>query len=98
MFSRPLVPGVCATIAGILVGHCFLNEASLPVFLFPSIILLCLGTTFVIPPGMRTVWLIAIFSLVGINSQINRPTLALLPHIFDKADGINGISFAMNIF
>jgi len=88
MFSRPLVPAVGATIAGILIAHFALNEVSLPVFLLPSVILLCLGITFVIPPGMRTVWLIAIFSLVGINSHINRHTLAGLPQTFDQGERV----------
>ena len=88
MFSRPLVPAVCATIAGILIGHWVLKEVSLPVFLLPSVILLCLGVTFLIPPKTRTVWLVAIFSLVGINSYMNSPTLTRLAHGLDKAERI----------
>lgn len=88
IFSRPLVPAVCATIAGILFGHWVLKEVSLSVFLLPSVILLCLGATFLIQPRTRTVWLVAMFSLVGINSYMNSPTLTRLPHGFDKAERI----------
>jgi len=88
LFSRPLVPAVCSTIAGILMGHWFLRGVSLPIFVLPSVILLCLGVTFVIPSKTRTAWLVAIFALVGINSSINSPTLTQLPSVFKEAERI----------
>jgi competence protein ComEC len=88
IFFRPLVPAVAATIAGILMGHWFLGEVSLPVFVLPSVILVCLGMTFFIPSQMRTAWLVALFALVGINSSINSPTLTRLPNIFKDAERI----------
>jgi competence protein ComEC len=88
IFSRPLVPAVAATIAGILMGHWFLRGVSLPVFVLPSVILLCLGITFFIPSKTRNAWLMAVFALVGINSYLNSPTLTRLPHGLDKAERI----------
>jgi len=88
LFSRPLVPAVCSTIAGILMGHWFLRGISLPVFVIPSFILVCLGITFLIPPKARTAWLVAVFALVGINSSMNSPTLTRLPDGLDKAERI----------
>jgi len=78
MFSRPLVPALCVTIIGILIGHNILTNVNLPV-LFPLIILLCLGIIFIIPFKFPIVWLMTIFMLIGINSQISRPTLSELP-------------------
>ena len=79
MFSRPLVPALCVTIIGILIGHNILTNVNLPVLLFPLIILLCLGIIFIIPFKFPIVWLMTIFMLIGINSQISRPTLSELP-------------------
>jgi competence protein ComEC len=88
IFSRPLIPAVATTIAGILMGHWVLNEVSLPVFLLPSVILVCLGITFFITSNTRTAWLVAMFALVGINSYMHSPTLTRLPNIFEKAERI----------
>jgi competence protein ComEC len=88
MFSRPLVPAVAATIAGILMGHWLLRGVSLPVFVLPSVILLCFAITFFIPPKTRTLWLVAVFALVGINSYLNSPTLTRFPYGLDKAERI----------
>jgi competence protein ComEC len=88
MFSRPLVPAVAATIVGILVGHWLLRGVILPVFVLPSVILLCLGITFLIPSKSRTAWLVAVFALVGINSYTNSLTLTRLPNIFKEAERI----------
>jgi competence protein ComEC len=88
IFSRPLVPAVAATIAGILMGHWLLRGVSLPVFVLPSVILLCLGITFLIPSKSRTAWLVAVFALVGINSYTNSPTLTRLPNIFKEAERV----------
>ncbi|UCH07034.1 MAG: ComEC/Rec2 family competence protein [Deltaproteobacteria bacterium] len=88
MFSRPLVPAVAATIVGILMGHWLLRGVSLPVFVLPVVILLCLGITFLIPSKARTAWLVAVFALVGINSYTNNTTLTRLPNIFKEAERI----------
>jgi competence protein ComEC len=88
MFSRPLVPALCVTIIGILIGHNILTNVNLPVFLFPLIILLCLGIIFIIPFKFPIVWLIAIFMLIGINTQISRPTLPELPQIILKNERV----------
>ena len=88
MFSRPLVPALCVTIIGILIGHTILTDVNLPVFLFPLIILLCLGIIFIIPFKFPIVWLLAIFILIGINTQISRPTLPELPQIILKNERV----------
>ncbi|HUV59952.1 MAG TPA: ComEC/Rec2 family competence protein [Desulfatiglandales bacterium] len=88
MFSRPLVPALCITIIGILIGHNILTNVNLPVFLFPLIILLCLGIIFIIPFKFSIVWLMAIFMLIGINTQISRPTLSELPQIILKNERV----------
>jgi len=88
MFSRPLVPALCATIIGILIGHNILTNLDLPVILFPLAILLCLGIIFVIPFKIRSFYLLAIFMLIGINSQVNKPTLSGLPHKIDKSERV----------
>ena len=88
MFSRPLVPALCVTIIGILIGHTILADVNLPVFLFPLIILLCLGIIFIIPFKFPIVWLLAIFILIGINTQISRPTLPELPQIILKNERV----------
>lgn len=88
MFSRPLVSALCASIIGILIGHNILTNLDLPVILFPLAILLCLGIIFVIPFKIRSFYLLAIFMLIGINSQINKPTLSGLPHRIDKSERV----------
>jgi competence protein ComEC len=69
-------------------GHWLLRGVSLPVFVLPSVILLCLGITFFLPSKTRTAWLVAMFALVGINSYLNSPTLTQLPHGLDKVERI----------
>ena len=81
MFYRPLVPALCATITGILIGHTFLTNINLPLFLIPLIILIYLGITFLIPLKLSPLWLLALFFLIGINSQINKPNLSGMSHI-----------------
>ena len=88
MFSRPLVPALCATIIGILTGHNILTNADLPLILFPLAILLCLGIFIVVPFKIRSIYLMAIFVLVGINSQIHKPTLSGSDGIFDKNERV----------
>jgi len=88
MFSRPLVPALCVTIIGILIGRNILTNLSLPVVLFPLIILLCLGIIFIIPFKFPIVWLMAIFMLIGINTQISRHTLPELPQIILKNERV----------
>ena len=84
MFSRPLVPALCATIIGILIGRNILTDVNLPV-LFPHLaILLCLGIIFIVPFKVRSFWLMAIFMLIGVNSQINKDTLSGLPQAINK--------------
>jgi len=83
MFSRPLVPALCATIIGILIGHNILTNIAAPVILLPLAILLCLGITFFIPFKARPFSLMAIFILIGVNSQVNKPTLSWLHQIID---------------
>ncbi|MBW2002617.1 MAG: DUF4131 domain-containing protein, partial [Deltaproteobacteria bacterium] len=88
MFSRPLVPALCVTIIGILIGHTILANVNLPIFLFPLIILLCLCIIFIIPFKFSIVWLMTIFMLIGINSQISKPTLPELPQIILKNEKV----------
>ena len=88
MFSRPLVPALCATIIGILIGYTLLASLNLPVFVFPLVILLFLGMTFFLPSKVRTVWLMAIFLLIGINSQVNRHTLPGLPQTLSEGERV----------
>ena len=81
MFSRPLVPALCITIIGILIGHNILIGINLPIFLFPLIILLCLGLIVIIPFKFSIAFFMAIFMLIGINTQISRPILSGVPQI-----------------
>ncbi len=76
MFSRPLIPALCATIIGILIGRNILTNTNLPIFLLPLVILLCLGIIFIIPPKCTTFWLISIFILIGINTLISKPAIS----------------------
>jgi competence protein ComEC len=88
MFSRPLVPALCVTIIGIFIGHNIPTNVNFPVFLLPLIILLFLGIIFIIPFKFPIVWLMAIFMLIGINTQISRPTLSELPQIILKNERV----------
>ena len=88
MFSRPLVPALCSTIIGILIGHNILTNINLPVFLFPLVILLCLGIIFIIPLKFPLFYLMAVFMLLGINTQINRPVLSGLPKVIHKNEKV----------
>jgi len=88
MFSRPLVPALCAIIIGILTGHNILTNVDLPTIFFPVAALLCLGIVFVIPFKIRPFHLLAVFVLIGINSQINKPTLSGLHRIIDKDERV----------
>jgi competence protein ComEC len=81
MFPRPLVPALCATIIGILIGHNILTALALPVILLPLVILFSLGMIFFLPFKVRPFWLMAIFMVIGVNSQINKTTLSGLPQI-----------------
>jgi competence protein ComEC len=81
MFSRPLVPALCATIVGILIGHTVLVNLNLPTILLPLVVLLCLGVLFFLPSKAGAFWLMAIFLLIGINSQTSEPTFSGWPAI-----------------
>jgi len=73
MFSRPLVPALAATIVGILVGRSFQAHLHLPLILLPLAALVILGILFIIPFKVHPSYLIAIFLLLGVNSQAARP-------------------------
>jgi competence protein ComEC len=88
MFSRPLVPALCATIIGILIGHSILIGVNLPTFLFPLIILLCLGLIVIIPFKFPIVLFMTIFMLIGINTQISRPILSGVTQIIPTNERI----------
>ena len=88
MFSRPLVPALCATIIGILIGHNILTALALPVILLPLAILFSLGIILFIPFKVRPFWLMGIFMLIGVNSQINRPTLSGLPQTINRNEKV----------
>ncbi len=88
MFSRPLVPALCATIIGILIGHTFLTNVHLSVLFFPIVIAVFLGMTFILPSKVRTVWLMAIFLLIGVNSQVNKHPLAGLPQTLSEGEQV----------
>ncbi|UCG65608.1 MAG: DUF4131 domain-containing protein [Deltaproteobacteria bacterium] len=88
MFSRPLVPALCATIIGILIGHTLLTNVHLSVLFFPIVIAVFLGMAFILPSKVRTVWLMAIFLLIGVNSQVNRHTLPSLPQTLSEGERV----------
>ncbi|NOQ96253.1 MAG: DUF4131 domain-containing protein, partial [Desulfobacterales bacterium] len=88
MFSRPLVPALCATIIGILIGHTFLTNVNLSFLFFPIVIAVFLGMTFILPSKVRTVWLMAIFLLIGVNSQVNKHTLPGLPQTLSEGERV----------
>jgi len=88
MFSRPLVPALCATIIGILIGHNILTALAPPVILLPLAILFSLGIIFFIPFKARPFWLMGIFMLIGVNSQINKTTLSGLPQTINRNEKV----------
>ncbi|MBW1612446.1 MAG: ComEC/Rec2 family competence protein [Deltaproteobacteria bacterium] len=88
MFSRPLVPALCATIIGILIGHTLLTNVNLSVLFFPIVIAVFLGMTFILPAKVRTVWLMGIFLLIGVNSQVNKHTLPGLPQTLSEGERV----------
>jgi competence protein ComEC len=73
MVSRPLVLALGATIIGILIGHHILTDVYLPIFVLPFAIIFLLGILAIVPLKVHPLWLIPIFSLIGINSQITKP-------------------------
>ena len=88
MFSRPLVPALCATIVGILISHNTLASLDPPVVVLPLVILLCWGLIFIIPFRARPFFLLVIFLLIGINSQINKRILSVLPHNMNNGERV----------
>jgi len=84
MFSRPLVPALGATIVGILVGHSFQLSLHLLVILLPLVALLLLGILSIAPFKIHTPYLIALFVLLGINSQAARPIPENVRHLADS--------------
>lgn len=76
MISRPLVPALGATILGILVGRFF--QVRLPVAILPLAALLALGICYIVPLRVRSLYLISLFILFGINSQAARSIPASL--------------------
>lgn len=81
MLSRPLVPAMFATIAGILINHYMLANYKFSVFLFPIIIIIGIGVAFVIPSHFRIYWFILVFLLLGINFSHTKSTLSELSQI-----------------
>jgi competence protein ComEC len=73
MFSRPLVPALGATVVGILVGHSFQASSHLSVIFLPLVALLILGILYFVPFKVHPFYLVALFILLGINSQASRP-------------------------
>jgi competence protein ComEC len=73
MFSRPLVPALGATVVGILVGHSFQASSHLSVIFLPLAALLILGILYFVPFKVHPSYLVALFILLGINSQASRP-------------------------
>jgi len=73
MFSRPLVHALGATIVGILVGHSFQANAHLPVVLLPLAAILLVGILYIVPFKVHPSYVLALFVLLGINSQSARP-------------------------
>ncbi len=88
MFSRPLVPALCAAIIGILIGHNIFTPLTPPVILLPLAILFSLGIILFIPFKIRPFWLMAIFMLIGLNSQINKTTLSGLPQTINRNEKV----------
>jgi competence protein ComEC len=88
MFSRPLVPALCATITGILIGHNILASIVPPVIFLPLAILFSLGIILFIPFKARPFWLMGIFMLIGVNSQINKTTLSGLPQTINRNEKV----------
>jgi competence protein ComEC len=82
MISRPLVPALGATILGILVGSSF--QVHLPVVILPLAVLLVLAIFSILPFRVHPSFLVAIFILLGINSQAAR---TIPPNLSSLADG-----------
>ncbi len=83
MISRPLVPALGATIVGILIAHSFQASAHLPVILLPFAALLMLGILYLVPFKVHPFYLVALFILLGINSQASRPIPEKLHNLAD---------------
>ncbi len=83
MFSRPLVPALGATIVGILVGHSFQANVHLPVTLLPLVAILVVGILYIVPFKVHPFYLLALFTLLGINSQSSRPVAENLRSLAD---------------
>ncbi len=88
MFSRPLVPALCATIGGILIARSVLANVNIPIIVLPLVVLLCLGLLFILPSKARIFWLMAIFLLIGINSQTNQPTFSGWPALIKRHERV----------
>jgi competence protein ComEC len=88
MFSRPLVPALCAITTGILIGHHIPIDTDLPIFLLPLIILLFMGMIIFIPLSGTTFWLIALFILIGVNDQLSKPSLSDVPQVIDNHERV----------
>jgi competence protein ComEC len=88
MFCRPLVPALGVTISGILVGRAFLTDANVPSLLLAALIAISLGITFIIPSKGRTAWLMAVFLLLGISSQVNQNTSHGLKEVLIEAERV----------
>jgi len=81
MISRPLVPALGATILGILVGRWF--QVDLPAAILPLAALLALGICYIVPFRVHPLSLVAIFILLGINSEAAQPIPAKLRSLAD---------------
>jgi competence protein ComEC len=95
MFSRPLVPALGATIVGILIGRSFPASVHLPVILFPLTVLLLVGVLYIVPFKIHPFYLVAVFILLGINSQAARPIPA---NISSLADGNSRVGIEGTIY
>jgi competence protein ComEC len=84
MVSRPLFPALGATIIGILIGHHILTNVYLPRFILPLAIVFLLAILVIVPLKVHPLWLIPIFSLIGINSQITRPLPSWLQNLANE--------------
>jgi competence protein ComEC len=52
------------------------------------VIAVFLGMAFILPSKVRTVWLMAIFLLIGVNSQVNKHTLPGLPQTLSEGERV----------
>ncbi len=86
MFSRPIILPLLGTVSGVLTGNIFPASINSPFYLLPLATLFFSGLTLFSPLKLRKPSIIAVFFLLGINSQVNKPVVSRLPDNYKEKD------------